>query len=66
MIIWPYGQICPYGHNPHELKYGHDGYLWKEHEKTNSPVKELGDLDIWVKSYGQECDYVAIWPNMAI
>ena len=36
------------------LKYGHYGYPRKEHEKTNSTVKELSDFDVWSKSYDQK------------
>ena len=46
-------QLWPYGHKQYGSKYGHDGYPWKEDEKTNSAVKESSDLDVWVKSYGQ-------------
>ena len=46
-------QLWPYGHKQYGSKYGHDGYPWKEDEKTNSAVKESSDLDVWVKSNGQ-------------
>ena len=52
-----YGHMATYGHNPHDLKYDHDGYLWKEHGKCNSTVKESCDFDVWVKSYGQHKDF---------
>ena len=45
-------------HNKLNPKYGHDGYLQKEHKKTNSSVKKLSDLDVWLKSYGQNKDLV--------
>ena len=49
--------IWPHGHKLYGSKYGHDGYPWKEGEKTNSAVKESSDLDVWVKSYGQNQDF---------
>ena len=38
-------------------KYGHDGYPWKDNEKTNTPVKKTKGLDVWVKSYDQKMDF---------
>ena len=38
-------------------KYGNDGYPQKEHEKNNSPVKKLSDLDDNWRSYGQIKDF---------
>ena len=51
MVI--YGHIAIHGHNLLNPKYGHDGYQWKEHNKTNTPVKKSSDLDVWLKSYNQ-------------
>lgn len=49
--LWSYMAI--HGHNLLNPKYGHDGYQWKEHNKTNTPVKKSSDLDVWLKSYNQ-------------
>ena len=51
------GHMATYGHNQHDMKYSHDGYPWKEHEKYSSPVKELSDLGVWFKSYGQNKNF---------
>ena len=40
------GLMAIYGHNQYGPKHGHDGYPWKEDEKTNSAVKESSDLDV--------------------
>ena len=40
------GLMAIYGHKQYGPKYGHDGYPWKEDEKTNSAVKESSDLDV--------------------
>ena len=45
-----------YGHKPYDQMYGHDGYPEKEHKQTNSPVKKSSDLDVWLKSFGQNKD----------
>ena len=35
---WP--KMAIFGQNQHNQKYDHGEYLWKEHEKTRSPLKE--------------------------
>ena len=62
--LWPYvpyvailGHMATYGLNQHDMKYGHDGYPRKEHEKSKSSVKESSDLGVWFKSYGQNKNY---------
>ena len=45
-----------FGHKLYDQKYGHDGYPWKDNEKTESPAKKLSALDVWVKSYDQKMD----------
>ena len=46
--------LAIFDHKPYDQNYGHDGYPWKDNKKTNSPVKKLSDLDVWVKIYGQK------------
>ena len=52
-----YGHMSLYGHKLYDHQYGLYGYLWKEHNKTNSPVKKSSDLDVWLTSYGQNKDF---------
>ena len=49
--------LAIYGHMPYDQNYDHDGYPWKEHKKTNSPVKKSSGLDAWVKSYDQKMEF---------
>ena len=55
--IWPYlgkmAILTIFGHDPYGQKYGHDWYPWKDHKQTNSLLKKSSDLDLWVKSFGQ-------------
>ena len=39
------------------MKYGHDGYPQKEHEKCSSPVKESRYLGVQLKFYGQNKNF---------
>ena len=49
--IWPFGK-CQIGH-----KHGLDGYPWKEHNKTSSPVKTRGKLGVCINSYDQNKNF---------
>ena len=60
-----FGHLATFGHSQHDPKYGNDGYPRKEHEKTNSPVKFLSDLDVWLKSFGQN-KKIRIFPYVSI
>ena len=57
--------MATYGLNQHDMKYGHDGYPRKEHEKSKSSVKESSDLGVWFKSYGQNKNY-AFFPYVSL
>ena len=46
-----------FDHKPYDQNYGHDGYPWKDNKKTNSHVKKLSDLGVWVKIHGQKTDF---------
>ena len=48
-----FGHLAIFGHDQLDQKYTHMGYPWKGHEKTKSPVKFWSNLDVWLKSYGQ-------------
>ena len=59
--LWIYtanGDI--FDHKRYDQNYSHDGYPWKDNQKTNSPVEKSSDLDVWVKSCGQKMDFFKI------
>ena len=56
--------LAIFDHKPYDQNYGHDGYPWKDNKKTNSPVKKLSDLDVWVKIYGQKMDFEFFKKNL--
>ena len=49
--------LAIFGHRPYDQNYGHDGYPWKDNKKTNTAVKKLSDLDVWIKSYDKKMDF---------
>ena len=51
------GHLAIYGHCQIGHKYGHDGYPWKEHNKTSSPVKTRGKLGVCINSYDQNKNF---------